>query len=110
MKYRPSLRLLFLAAIIVCLPVIAHAQTQPVSAPPAPHGTTLERAQSLFGLFAFMIIAFVIGRLRGARRIPWRVICWGTILEFIFGALVIFQPRVLEAVQLAIQKLLDFSN
>ncbi len=44
------------------------------------------------------------------QKIPWRVIIWGTILDFVFGALVIFAPKVLETVQLIVQKLLDFSN
>ena len=35
---------------------------------------------------------------------------WGFILQFAFGAIVLFAPTILEAVQLAIQKLLDFSN
>ncbi|MGH7178254.1 MAG: nucleoside recognition domain-containing protein, partial [Tepidisphaeraceae bacterium] len=78
----------------------------PVMAP----GTLLERSQSLVGLFAFILIAFVIGRLRGARGFPSRVVIWGIVLQFAFGAIVLYAPRVLEQVQLAIQKLLDFSN
>src|SRR5205823_1743321 len=54
-------------------------------------------------------IAFAIGRARGAKRIPWRVIGWGTILEFVFGAIVLFSPNVLAAIQYAIQRLLDFT-
>jgi len=78
---------------------------------PTPHGTPTERAQSLLGLFVFTSIAFVIGRLRGSRaRLPVRTIVWGFILQFAFGSIVLFAPAVLEKVQLAIQKLLDFSN
>src|SRR5215207_2793590 len=80
-------------------------------APATPHGTPSERAQSLFGLLVFTSIAFLIGRLRGSRaRLPVRTIVWGFILQFAFGAIVLFAPAVLEPVQLAIQKLLDFSN
>jgi CNT family concentrative nucleoside transporter len=79
--------------------------------PPTPHGTLPERMQSLLGLIAFTVIAWMIGRVRGARaRVPVRTIAWGFILQFAFGAIVLFAPTVLEAVQLAIQKLLDFSN
>jgi CNT family concentrative nucleoside transporter len=79
--------------------------------PPIPHGTLGERAQSLLGLVAFTLIAFAIGRLRGSRaRVPARTIAWGFILQFAFGAIVLFAPTVLQTVQLAIQKLLDFSN
>src|SRR5690242_20501888 len=79
--------------------------------PPTPHGTLPERVQSVLGLVVFTIIAWVIGRVRGARaRVPMRTIAWGFVLQFAFGAIVLFAPTVLEAVQLAIQKLLDFSN
>src|SRR2546423_5311604 len=68
------------------------------------------RLQSLAGLFAFTFLAFLIGRMRGARKIPWRVIVWGIALQFIFGAIVLFVPRLLEAVQYAVQALLDFTR
>ncbi|HTL28897.1 MAG TPA: nucleoside transporter C-terminal domain-containing protein [Tepidisphaeraceae bacterium] len=74
-----------------------------------PHGTIAQRSQSLLGLVAFTFLAFLIGRVRGARKIPWRVIIWGTILEIAFGAIVLFSPEVLAAVQYAIQRLLDFT-
>ena len=79
------------------------------AAPTIPHGTLLERGQSLLGLVSFTFLAFLIGRLRGSRTIPWRVVIWGTVLEIIFGAIVLFAPHVLEAVQYAIQRLLDFT-
>src|SRR5215211_7793134 len=75
----------------------------------APHATLPERLQSLLGLFAFTLLALLIGRLRGARKIPWRVIGWGTILQFTFGAIALFTPTLLEKVQFAIQRLLDFT-
>jgi nucleoside permease NupC len=79
------------------------------AAPVIPHGTLLERGQSLLGLVAFTFLAFLIGRLRGSKTIPWRVVIWGTVLEVCFGAIVLFAPHVLEAVQYAIQRLLDFT-
>ncbi len=69
-----------------------------------------QRLQSFVGLLVFILIAFAIGRLRGSRGFPARVVVWGLILQFAFGAIVLFAPTVLEGVQLAIQKLLDFSN
>jgi CNT family concentrative nucleoside transporter len=73
-------------------------------------GSTLpERAQSLFGLFVFIFLAFLIGRARGAKVVPWRVIIWGVILQFVFGAVALFTPELLVKVQFAIQKLLDFT-
>jgi CNT family concentrative nucleoside transporter len=71
--------------------------------------TLPERAQSLFGLFVFVFLALLIGRLRGSKIIPWRVIIWGIILQFAFAAMVLLKPQVLEAVQYAIQKLLDYT-
>ena len=75
----------------------------------APHATFPERLQSLLGLFAFTLLALLIGRLRGARKIPWRVIGWGTVLQFAFGAIALFSPNLLKNVQFAIQRLLDFT-
>src|SRR4051795_5884243 len=72
--------------------------------------TPTERAQSFLGLIVFTFIAFLIGRVRGARTIPWRVIIWGLILQFVFAALVLFIPTLLEKVQYAVQALLDFTR
>ena len=71
--------------------------------------TPAQRLQSLGGLFAFTLLAFAIGRLRGARTIPWRVIGWGLLLQFVFGVCVLSAPKALEAIQYAIQRLLDFT-
>src|SRR3954468_350640 len=95
---------LLITLIALLLSGIAHAE------PVIPHGTAAQRGQAALGMVAFTVIAFVIGRLRGAKTIPWRVIIWGTILSFIFGAMVIYQPRVLITVQELINKLLDYSN
>jgi CNT family concentrative nucleoside transporter len=78
---------------------------------PIPPGTLAERAQALIGLFAFISMAWAMGRMRGSReRPPIRTIVWGIILQFGFGAIVLFAPTVLSGVQLAIKHLLDFSN
>src|SRR5688572_24548423 len=78
-----------------------------VAAPP--HATAIERAQSLLGLIVFIALAYLIGKLRGAGRFPWRVVIWGVILAFAFGAIVLFSPNVLAAIQYAIQRILDFT-
>lgn len=75
-----------------------------------PAGTLSQRSQALLGLFVFTLLAFLIGRARGARLIQWRVIVWGTILQFAFGAIVIFSPAALALVQEVINNLLAFSN
>ena len=75
-----------------------------------PASTLAERAQSLVGLLVFVALAFVVGRMRGARGFPLRVVVWGLALQFAFGAIVLFAPNVLEQVQRAIQELLAFSN
>ncbi len=80
------------------------------AAPSVPSSSIGQRAQSLFGLAVFSVIALAIGWLRGSRKIPWRVIIWGTILQFAFGSIVVYSPALLEKIQFAIQKLLDFSN
>jgi CNT family concentrative nucleoside transporter len=72
--------------------------------------TVAERAQSLLGLAVFILIAMLIGRARGARTVPWRVVGWGVALQFAFGAIVLFVPRLLEAVQFGVQSLLDFTR
>ena len=82
------------------------AAVAPVVAP----GTFLERGQSLLGLVVFLLIAFGIGRLRGTRTTPWRIILWGVGLQFAFGSIVLFSPGILLGVQYAIARLLEFSD
>ncbi len=79
-------------------------------APIIPPGTLAQRLQSFFGLFVFILLAAGIGWLRGNRKVPWRVVIWGTVLSFAFGAIVVYSPWLLRTLQDAIQKLLDFSN
>lgn len=80
------------------------------AAPAVEPGTLLERGQSLLGLFVFLLVAFAIGRLRGARSVPWRIVIWGVALQFAFGSIVLFSPRLLLGVQYAIESLLRFSD
>lgn len=75
-----------------------------------PSGTLIQRLHSLSGLFVFVLIAFLIGKSRGTKSFPWRVVIWGIFLMFLFGSIVLFSPAVLVNIQAAIQKLLDFSN
>ncbi|HEV2292929.1 MAG TPA: nucleoside transporter C-terminal domain-containing protein [Tepidisphaeraceae bacterium] len=111
MRVHPLLRLLPIAfVLILTLPIKLTAQTVAPAAPVVDSGTLAQRAQSLLGLVAFVFLAFVIGRLRGARTIPWRVIGWGIVLQFAFASLVLFVPRLLEGVQYGVQALLDYTR
>ncbi len=92
------------------LPTDLAAQTTAPVAPAVEPGTLAQRVQSLLGLGAFTFLAFLIGRFRGARTIPWRVVGWGLVLQFAFASLVLFVPHVLEAVQHAVQALLDYTR
>lgn len=77
---------------------------------PIVQSTFAERGQSLFGLCVFIAIAFLVGRARGARTVPWRVLIWGVVLQFAFGLLVILSPGALRAVQTAIDSLLAYTR
>src|SRR5262249_27588587 len=90
---------------------LIHASIAILAATPVapPHATPIERLQSFVGLIAFTLLAWIIGKARGATKFPWRVVIWGTILAFVFVGIVLFAPRLLEAIQFAIQKLLDFT-
>jgi concentrative nucleoside transporter, CNT family len=79
---------LLLAATILLAPSVAFAQ-QRVAPPAATPGTLLERSQSLLGLVLFLLLAFAIGRARGARIIAWRTLLWGMALQFIFAIFVL---------------------
>ena len=101
--------LLFITFLFGCASFAGAATTSPTGPLAPPHATLGQRAQSLFGLVAFTFLAFLIGKARGTKRFPWRVVAWGTILEFAFGAIVLFSPNLLAAIQFAIQKILDFT-
>lgn len=90
--------------------VISLWLAQATTAPAVESGTLPQRLQSLLGLLVFTLLAFLIGRLRGARKIPWRVISWGLVLQFAFAAIVLFVPRLLPTIQDAVQALLNFTR
>jgi CNT family concentrative nucleoside transporter len=101
-------RVITTCLLVLLLTNAAHAQT---TAPTALlSGTPSQRLQSLVGLIAFTFLAFLIGRVRGAKKIPWRVIFWGIVLQFVFAMIVLFVPRLLPAIQDAVQALLDFTK
>jgi CNT family concentrative nucleoside transporter len=59
----------------------------------------------------FVLIAYVIGRVRGARgALPWRAIFWGTVLQFVFAIIALKTPRFLEVINAAIDALLGFTR
>ena len=47
------------------------------------HSTWTERATSALGIFAFMGLAWLMSSDR--RRVPYRVIGWGLVLQLLFG-------------------------
>ena len=89
---------------------LAAQTTAPATEPGIPPGTIAQRAQSALGLVTFTFLAFALGRMRGARAIPWRVIAWGIVLQFAFAALVLFVPRLLETVQNGVTALLNYTR
>ena len=75
--------------------------------PSIPPGTFPERLQSLFGLAVFTLLAFGIGRLRGHReRVPVRTLIWGFVLQFAFGAIVVWNRYFLILINNAVDALL----
>jgi CNT family concentrative nucleoside transporter len=81
------------------------------SASALPHGTLSQRLQCLLGLLVFMLFAYGVGRVRGSRApIPWRTVCWGVALQFIFGAIVLKTPKFLEVINEVIDQLLGFTR
>src|SRR4051794_9744157 len=80
------------------------------------HGTPAQRMQCLLGLLAFILIAFLIGRIRPTRNgepraaFPWRVVIWGVILQFAFAGIVLWTPKVLEAINDVVNALLNFTR
>ena len=83
--------------------------TQPLP-PPIPSGTFAERLQSPLGLVVFLAIAFAIGRFRGHKKLPHpRTFAWGLILQFLFGAIVVWNRAFLVAINDVVDALLGFT-
>lgn len=90
------------------LPFPALAQAAPL---PVPHGTPAQRLQSLVGLFAFLAIAYILGRWRGHRILPSRrTIAWGLALQFLFGAIVVYNRTFLVLINDVVDALLGFTR
>jgi CNT family concentrative nucleoside transporter len=108
MTLRSLRRLVLIAFVVLLFPAIASAE--PGGPPPIPHGTVGQRLHSLLGLVAFTSLAWAIGRAMGARtRVPTRTIVWGTILQFAFGAIVVWNRWFLIAINDAVDALLGFT-
>jgi len=94
----------------MCAPAMAQT-TQQIVAPPVPHGTPVQRLQSVLGLVCFTMLAFAIGRLRGHRAmIPRRTFIWGMALQFAFGAIVVWNRTFLVIINDTIDALLGFTR
>ena len=97
---------------VLLLPLTASADDAPAVhvAPPLQHATPGQRVHSFLGLLVLIGIAWVIGRLRGARGpVRLRTLGWGIALQFAFGAIVVLAPGVLANIEAAVQALLDFT-
>jgi CNT family concentrative nucleoside transporter len=108
-----------IALLLLAVPTFGQT-TAPTTAPavaatpqpttPIPPGTPLQRLHSLTGLFVLIGIAWGVGRLRRAPgTIRFRTLFWGVLLQFIFGAIVVLSPGVLEAIESAVNSLLGFT-
>jgi concentrative nucleoside transporter, CNT family len=95
---RTTARLIGLCALLATS-MSAIGQTTQVVAPAIPPGTLPQKLQSGLGFFAFALLAFVIGRVRGHRAlVPMRTLIWGVILQFLFAVIVLQPPRLVEIV------------
>ena len=79
-------------------------------------GSPAQRLQCLFGLLVFILLAYAIGRLYTLRaggprpRFPWRVVLWGVALQFVFAAIVLWLPGLLQRVNDVVNALLGFTR
>jgi CNT family concentrative nucleoside transporter len=98
------------ASATTTAPAIEPTAAPAVLPPPLQHGTPLQRLHSLAGLFVLLGIAWGVGKLRRAPgRVRGRTLFWGIFLQFIFGAIVVLSPGVLEAIESAVNALLSFT-
>ncbi len=111
MTHRIARRATALLAFIVSFFIFGTPAYADDIAPPAiPHGTVGQRFHSLMGLAVFTVLAWAIGRALGARtRVPFRTLFWGLVLQFIFGAIVVWNRSFLIAINTAVDALLGFT-
>src|SRR4051794_24141717 len=82
-----------------------------LSALALPPGAPTERLQSLLGLVCFLVIAFLLGRLRGHRKLPsTRTLFWGILLQFLFGFIVTKNRTFLVVINDTVDALLGFTR
>jgi CNT family concentrative nucleoside transporter len=80
-------------------------------APPVPSSSVLQRSQSLLGLVCFTLLAYGIGKVRGSKtRVPPRLLIWGIILQFVCGAIVVWNRVFLIAINDAVDDLLGYTH
>ena len=75
--------------------------------PLIPHGTLGQRLQSFLGLIVISLIAMGIGKVRSRdAKVPMRTILWGFILQFAFGAIVVWNRTFLVIINDTVDALL----
>jgi CNT family concentrative nucleoside transporter len=110
MQFRISRLIPAIALLVLLIPAFAAAQDVAPAVPPVPHGTLAERSHSMFGMIFFTVLTWLIGRACGARaRVPTRTIVWGLLLQFAFGAIVVWNRTFLIAINDAVDALLGFT-
>jgi CNT family concentrative nucleoside transporter len=106
-------RRLLLASLILLAPLLSSTSASAAvlpTAPPIPHGTLAQRSQCAFGFAVFLLLTYAFGRLTGARaKIRIRTLTWGILLQFIFGAIVVWNRAFLVAITEAVNALLGFA-
>jgi len=89
----------------------AQPTTLPAEAPVVPPSSLPQRVQSLAGFAVLMGVAWGVGRVRGNRRLPARrLLAWGILLQFLFGAIVVWNRAFLTAINATIDALLGFTR
>src|ERR1044072_314051 len=101
---------------VVLATLLLSASPTLANAPAVQHGTTSQRLQSFLGLIAFTLLAYTIGRLRfSMKKVPWpglrfRTVAWGFALQFLFGAIVVWNRTFLIFINDTVDALLGFTR